>query len=449
MLLNHRSYLTLAIPLTLSTITTPLLGAVDTAVVGNLPNPSFLAAVAIGTVIFNTIYWLFGFLRISTSGFTAQVSGTNNEKEQLLVFTRPFLLAILIGVAFILFQYPIERLALMAFSTTASVESKAIEYFRIRIWGTPFALVNYVILGWLIGMAKIKLSLVLQVFMNLTNIILDLFFVYVFSMDVKGVAVATLLAEIIASIAGIIIILKISSFRFNRILIMNSFDLPSLKKMMSVNRDLFIRTICLLLVFNLFTAKGAALGTETLAANAVLLQIHYLMAYVFDGFANASGIYTGKAVGTHNLLLFRQTIKLSCIWAVIISVVMTIIYYGGSGFLIQIFTDIPSVIVLAETYNIWLLLFPISASFGLILYGVFTGATEVGPVRNSIFIAFLAYLGAIYAFVPEIGGHGLWLSFIIFTVCRSLFLMVYLPVLERNLFIKTNQLKVNKLVKDI
>nr|WP_263328644.1 MATE family efflux transporter [Neobacillus sp. Marseille-Q6967] len=447
--MNHRSYLTLAIPLTLSTITTPLLGAVDTAVVGNLPNPSFLAAVAIGTVIFNTIYWLFGFLRISTSGFTAQVSGTNNEKEQLLVFTRPFLLAILIGVAFILFQYPIERLALMAFSTTASVESKAIEYFRIRIWGTPFALVNYVILGWLIGMAKIKLSLVLQVFMNLTNIILDLFFVYVFSMDVKGVAVATLLAEIIASIAGIIIILKISSFRFNRILIMNSFDLPSLKKMMSVNRDLFIRTICLLLVFNLFTAKGAALGTETLAANAVLLQIHYLMAYVFDGFANASGIYTGKAVGTHNLLLFRQTIKLSCIWAVIISVVMTIIYYGGSGFLIQIFTDIPSVIVLAETYNIWLLLFPISASFGLILYGVFTGATEVGPVRNSIFIAFLAYLGAIYAFVPEIGGHGLWLSFIIFTVCRSLFLMVYLPVLERNLFIKTNQLKVNKLVKDI
>jgi MATE family multidrug resistance protein len=443
MLVNHRAYLTFAIPLILSTITTPLLGAVDTAVVGNLPNPSFLAAVAIGTVIFNTIYWLFGFLRISTSGFIAQVSSSNNEKEQLLMFTRPFLLAILIGVAFILFQFPIERLALKAFNTTQSVESHASEYFRIRIWGTPFALVNYVILGWLIGMAKIKLSLYLQVLMNLTNIILDLLFVQVFALDVKGVAIATLLAEITACIGGLMIISKVSSFRLTRISFIYFLDLHSLKKMMSVNRDLFMRTICLLLVFNIFTAKSSSFGTETLAANAVLLQIHYLMAYIFDGFANASSIYTGKAVGTYNQLLFRQTIKLSCIWAVVTSAAITLVYFWGRNFFIQLFTDIPTVMALAETYSFWLLFFPLSSSFGLILYGVFTGATEVGPVRNSIFISLLFYIGAVVTFIPKFGVHGIWLSFIIFTVCRSLFLAVYLPKLERMLFPPGRHLNIN------
>ncbi len=266
--MNHRAYLTLAIPLTISTMTTPLLGAVDTAVVGQLPAPAYIGGVAVGTLIFNTLYWLFGFLRVSTSAFAAQANGASNPDQGVLALCRPFLLAVIVGVLFIILQWPIEHASLLVISPDADVSRFAIEYFRIRIWGAPFTLMNYVILGWLMGMAKIKQALCLQILTNVLNMLLAILFVHVFSFDVQGVATATLIAEISAFVLGVFIVWKASPFEWKIPSIQSLLDTKSMKRMFNVNKDLFIRTICLLIVINMFTAKGASFGTEFLAANA-------------------------------------------------------------------------------------------------------------------------------------------------------------------------------------
>ncbi|WHY96483.1 MATE family efflux transporter [Peribacillus simplex] len=432
--MNHRSYLALAIPLTISTITTPLIGAVDTAVVGQLPNPAYLGGVAIGTVIFNTLYWLFGFLRVSTSGFAAQALGANDGKQGILAFLRPFILAIVAGIGFILLQGPIEHVSLTLMNPDADVRRYASEYFNIRIWGIPFTLMNYVILGWLMGMSKIKVSLVLQVFMNLMNIALDLLFVHGFAWGVQGVAIATLLSEVTAFFIGLIIIVKASPHRMEMSHLKELFDPSSIKKMMSVNRDLFIRTLCLLTVFNIFTAKGASYGTEILAANAVLIQIHYMMAYFFDGLANASSILVGKAIGARDKPLYKKTLILSLQWGVLSSLMIAVSYYLYGDIILSLFTRIPSVIKLANIYGIWLILFPLSASVGIVFFGVFTGATEAAPIRNSMIYSLIAFVITLYIFVPAYQNHALWLAFTVFSLGRSVFLALYIPRLSKKLF---------------
>ncbi|MED4114276.1 MATE family efflux transporter [Priestia megaterium] len=431
--MNHRTYLTLAIPLTISTMTTPLLGAVDTAVVGQLPAPAYIGGVAVGTLIFNTLYWVFGFLRVSTSAFAAQANGASDPDQGVLALSRPFLLAVIVGVLFILLQWPIEHAALLVISPDADVSRFAVEYFRIRIWGAPFTLMNYVILGWLMGMAKIKESLCLQILTNVLNMLLAILFVHVFSFDVQGVATATLIAEVTAFILGVFIILKASPFKWKMPSIQALMDTNSMKKMFNVNKDLFIRTICLLVVINMFTAKGASFGTEFLAANAVLFQIHYIMAYFFDGFANASSILVGKAVGSNDKELYKKILTLSRQWSVITAVTIASLYALFQEQVIGLFTNLPDVIELSLTYGVWLIIYPFVACFGLVLYGVFTGATEIAPVRNSMIYAMIVYIIIQITATPIWHNHGLWLAFIIYTMGRSGFLVMYTPQLNKKL----------------
>ncbi|MEH7491437.1 MATE family efflux transporter [Neobacillus niacini] len=432
--MNHRAYLALAIPLTISTMTTPLLGAVDTAVVGQLPNPAYIGGVAVGTLIFNTLYWVFGFLRVSTSAFAAQANGASDPNQGILALSRPFLLAVVVGICFILLQWPIENLALILFSSDSDVTKFATEYFRIRIWGAPFTLMNYVILGWLMGMAKIKESLFLQVLMNVLNMLLAILFVHVFSFAVKGVAAAALIAEVTAFIVGLFIILKASPFVWRLPSVHDLIDTQSMKKMFNVNKDLFIRTICLLVVINMFTAKGASFGTDILAANAILFQIHYIMAYFFEGFANATSILVGKAVGSNNQELFKRTLTLSKQWSVITAVVIACVYGLFQEQIISLFTNLPSIIEISIQYGIWLVLYPFAACFGLVIYGVFTGATEIAPVRNSMIYAMIVYILLQITVTPIWHNHGLWLAFIVYTIGRSGFLIIYTPRLNHKLF---------------
>ncbi|RFU69422.1 MATE family efflux transporter [Peribacillus saganii] len=435
--MNHKAYLALALPLIFSTITTPLLGAVDTAVAGQLPDPSYIAAVAVGTIIFNTMYWLFGFLRVSTSGFAAQAHGAGDTEGGILAIARPFFIAVLVGIGLIALQWPIIGLCLPLLTPDPHVQSLAKDYLQIRFWGAPFALLNYVILGWLMGMSMIKVSLFLQVLMNCMNIVLDLLFVFGFSWGVSGVAAATLLSEITAFVIGLAIVWNASPFKrklptFHKVIVPSSF-----KKMMKVNRDLFIRTVCLLTVFNLFTAKGASFGTETLAANAILIQIHYIMAYFFDGFANASSILTGKAIGSKDKSLYQQTLKLSWQWAIYSSMIIATTYYLLSDYILRLFTSIPEIIEMAHNYEIWIIVFPIVISLGIVLFGVYTGATEAAPIRDSMLLALFIYLIAYFRVVPIAGNHGLWLSFILFSAGRSVFLVLFVPRLSRKLFPRT------------
>ncbi|WP_078412885.1 MATE family efflux transporter [Priestia abyssalis] len=431
--MNHRAYLALAIPLTLSTMTTPLLGAVDTAVVGQLPDPAYIGGVAVGTLIFNTLYWVFGFLRVSTSAFAAQANGASDPAQGVLALSRPFLLAVIVGMCFILLQWPIEYAALKLIAPASDVSQFAVEYFRIRIWGAPFTLMNYVILGWLMGMAKIKQSLCLQVLMNVLNMTLAILFVHVFSFAVKGVAAATLIAEITAFLLGLFIVWKASPFEWKIPSIQALIDTQSMKKMFNVNKDLFIRTICLLVVINMFTAKGASFGTEFLAANAVLFQIHYIMAYFFDGFANASSILVGKAVGSNDKELYKKTFTLSRQWSVITAFTVACVYGLFQEQIIGLFTKLPSVIELSTKYGTWLIIYPFAACFGLVIYGVFTGATEIAPVRNSMIYAMIIYIIIQITVTPIWHNHGLWLAFIVYTIGRSGFLVMYTPKLNKKL----------------
>ncbi|MGM7721450.1 MATE family efflux transporter [Metabacillus sp. Hm71] len=431
--MNHRAYLALAIPLTISTMTQPLLGAVDTAVVGQLPDPAYIGGVAVGTLIFNTLYWVFGFLRVSTSAFAAQANGASDSAQGVLALSRPFLLAAIVGMCFILLQWPIEYAALTLIAPDSDVSKFAAEYFRIRIWGAPFTLMNYVILGWLMGMGKIKESLFLQVLTNVLNMMLAILFVHVFSFAVKGVAAATLISEMTAFVLGLLIVMKASPFAWKMPSIQALIDTQSLKKMFNVNKDLFIRTICLLVVINMFTAKGASFGTELLAANAVLFQIHYIMAYFFDGFANASSILVGKAVGSNDEKLYKKTLSLSTQWSVITAFIIACVYGVFQQHIIELFTNLPSVIELSTKYGGWLIIYPFAACFGLVIYGVFTGATEIAPVRNSMIYAMIIYIIIQITITPIWHNHGLWLAFIVYTIGRSGFLVMYTPRLNKKL----------------
>lgn len=425
--MNHRTYLALAIPLTISTITTPLLGAVDTAVVGQLPNPAYIGGVAIGTVIFNTLYWLFGFLRIGTAGFAAQANGADDQLLGTLVLIRPMIIALVVGIGMFLLQKPMEYTALNLFQPAEDVAALTSDYFGIRIWGVPFTLINYVIMGWLIGMSRIKISVIIQVFMNLLNIGLDVLFVFGFEWGVSGVAAATVIAEVTACLIGLLMVWSGTAYKFQLPSIKQVIDGSAIRKMMAVNQDLFIRTVCLLIAFNLFTYKSAGFGTETLAANAILLQIHYMMAYFYDGLSNASSILSGKAIGSKDFKLFQKNLNLSFQWAFYSSVMLTGLYWLFSSEVFSFFTTIPEVIELGGTYGDWLLLFPLVSSFGIVLYGVFTGATETAPIRNSMLMSLGVFILALSAGVPLLQNHGVWLAFILFSLGRSIFLLVYLP----------------------
>lgn len=423
---SHRSFLMLAIPLILSTLTTPLLGAVDTAVVGHLNNPSYIGGVAVGALIFNTLYWLLGFLRVSTSGFSAQAHGAKNENEIQITLLRPFLIALAVGVLFIVLQIPIKTAAISVINPSAQVAVFSERYFDIRIWGAPFALINYVILGWLIGTSRVKVSLFLQVFMNVLNIALDVLFVLVLRFGVTGVAAASLISEITGALIGIYIFLSIYKLRDLR----NSkgiFDSEPFIKMLKMNRDLFIRTACLLTVFTVFTAQGAKIGEITLAANAILLQIQFIIAYFLDGIANAASILVGRAIGEKNERLYKRSIQLSAIWAFIASISLTIVLFIGRGLFIPLFTSINSVHLQTNSFFLWILLFPVVVFWGLQLNGIFSGATEAAPIRNSLIISLFIFLLSVWLFVPIWGNHGLWLAFILFSLARALSLWAYLP----------------------
>jgi MATE family multidrug resistance protein len=425
----------LAVPIIISQVTTPLLGAVDTAVVGQLPNPIFIGGVAVGSLIFNTLYWVLGFLRVSTSGFTSQAHGANNHAELQYSLLRPMFIAMVIGGLFVLLQEPIKWAALSIIDPSSGVAEQAALYYDIRIWGAPFTLMSYVILGWLIGSSHVKLTVYLQIGMNILNILLDILFVTGLNMGVVGVSIASLIAEVGVTVVGIFLLIKLKLVDLKSIqLIKNIFEKNVFLKMIKVNRDLFIRSVSLLTVYTLFTSKGAQMGEVELAANAILFQLHYIMAYALGGFGNAGSILVGRAIGANNLSLFNETIKLSAKWGILSGVFLSLLLFICSSFIYPLFTSIEQVLQCIFQYQGWLLLFPVVGFWGIILNGVFSGATEAIQIRNSMIISMILFIILVYLLTPILGNHGLWISFTLFTLSRSLVLGFYLPKLSKGLF---------------
>lgn len=421
---NFKNYLALVIPFIISTITTPLLGVVDTALVGHLPNPAFIAGIAVGAVIFNTIYWLFGFLRVSTTGFAAQALDNPILLRSSLI--RPLFIAIFLGITFIVFQRVIFTASMQVIKPNEEVKHYADIYFSILIWGAPFVLINYVLVGWLMGMSKVKAVLFLQVLINLLNIFMAIIFVWGCHWDIQGVAFATLSAQIICTLLGIWFIYSYLPKTNQKTDLRSILTWQSLKGVILVNTNLMIRTICLLIVTNHFISIGSSFSTEVLAANAVLFQIHYLMAYLFDGFANASSVFSGKAKGTKNIDLYNQTLHWSLQACLICPIVLIVLWFGFDTYIIKLLTNQSEIIEICLNYQYWLIIFPIVVSGGLIYYGVFSGISYTSSIRDSMIFALALWLISQYICVPIWGNDGLWFSYILFSFGRTLFLVIWI-----------------------
>ena len=387
--ITHKMFLSLMIPFILSTITQPLLGAADIAVVGKLNNVNYISGVSIGTLIFNTIYWIFGFLRVSTTAFSAQSSHYSDKKRVSDIFFRPIMIALFISLIMVIFQNIIFESSMKFIKPELEIEKAAITYFKILIWGAPFVLTNYVLLGWLMGLGNIKASMTMQISGNLLNIILDIIFVTVFNFKVEGVAYATLISQIFSTFLGVYFIFPYTYHKYIDLKsIINKKELISI---FCVNRNLMVRTICLVSHNNLFTMASSNLGGDILATNAILFQIMSIISYAFDGIANTASVFAGRARGQKDNLLMKNCWKKTFYWGVIFVILTTVIYLIFSDSIIRIFTKLPNIILLAKEYSKWILLYPSIAFLGLTFYGVFTGSAKTFPIMTSTIIAFILF----------------------------------------------------------
>ena len=430
-LLTNREYLGLTVPFMLSTMTQPLMGAVNTAVMGQLPDPKYIAAVSLGAILFNNLYWLFGFLRVSTTGYAAQAFGAADKELGTLAFFKPLVLALLISLACIVFQKPILESYLAMIGAAPEVNDLCREYYYILIWGAPLVLGNYVALGWLMGQTRVRASVFMQVSMNVLNMALSIWFVFSLHMDIVGVAFATLLSQLYGGVLSVVLMYYYGEFDYKNLPWGELLDWRTFIGMLKVNVNLMIRTACLLTVNNIIAAVGASFGTVVLAANAVLLQLKDIMSYLIDGMANGAAIFSGRAVGAKSGAGLDAAIRMTFKWLVVLAVMLMGVYAAGNEFFIRLFTNIDEVVAMAMTYNVFVLFYPVCAGIGMVLYGVFCGATRTAPVRNMMLMALAVFYVLQWQLVPKIGNSGLWLALLGFMAAQSVILLYYLKSLRK------------------
>lgn len=424
----NKKILRLAVPNILSNLSVPLLSAVDTAVVGHLEKVSYLGAIAIGSMIFNFIYWGFGFLRMGTTGLTAQALGGKKDDETISIFARSFGIAVISGLALIIFQSLISNFSFYLVDGSAEVEKYASEYFDIRIWAAPATLSLYAFHGWFLGMQNAKYPLILTVTVNILNIILNLTFIYGFGMKVDGVALGTVIAQYIGlGLAAFLYLKKYSSYTplLNLKKVLN---LAPLKEYMRVNFDIFIRTLSLIFAFTYFTAKSAEFGNDLLAVNTILLQLWMLIAYGVDGFAFAAESLVGKYFGAKDKSKLKEVIKYSFYWGIGFGVIFSAIYFLFDRSIVAIFTDKNHLIDLAMVYFTWTIFAPLINGFCFIWDGIFIGATATKAMRNTMLVStFVIFLPVFLLTRGIIGNHSLWFAMTLFMITRGVTLTLAAP----------------------
>ncbi|MZR31127.1 MATE family efflux transporter [Sneathiella litorea] len=428
---THRETLRLAWPIILSNSSVPLLGAVDTAVVGHLPEPHYIGAVAIGALIFSFLYWGFGFLRMGTTGFVAQASGQEDATEVRSVLARALILSGIIAVIVLILQAFVLWLALLLIEGSAEVEGGAADYFFVRIWGAPAVLANYALMGFFIGIRNTKAALTVQIFMNGLNIILDLIFVIGFGWNVIGVAAATVISESLALLLGLYIVRRELAqiggvWKRSAIL-----SLAKMGRLLAVNFDIFIRTILLIFAFAYFTAQAAKEGDVTLAAVAVLMNFMHFMAFGLDGFAFAAEGMVGTAVGAKKIDKLREIVYVSGFWALVVACLYALVYLVFGPLIINLLTGIEEVRLRANEFLPWLIGMPLVAIWSYQLDGIFIGAVQSKEMRNGMIISFAAYMSAMFLLGSQWGTHGFWAALIVFFVLRAVTLAVVYPRVEQ------------------
>ena len=431
---THRTVLTIALPILASNVSTPLLGVVDTAVVGQLGDAYYIGAVAVGAMIFSFVFWGFGFLRMGTTGLTAQADGFGDNDELRAVLGRALVIAAVAGAGLIILQVLIGWIAFAVVNASENVETHAQSYFAIRIWSAPATLANYAILGWFIGLGRTSIAFVLQIILNCLNMALNALLVLVFDLKVEGVAIGTVIAEFVAAGVGFYFVARELKRRpgvWSAALIRNA---QKLKHTLAVNRDIMIRTLCLIFAFSFFTARGAVFGDTTLAANAVLWNLFHVTGYLLDGFAFAAEVLVGKAVGARDPARFRRAVAISSLWAVGLSVLIAIAFAALGGIFIDMMTVNEEVRAAARLYLPWAALAPVVGIACFQLDGIYIGATRTADMRNMMILSVAIYLAAWWVLESAYGNHGLWAAVMVFFVARGLTLGVRYPALFRDTF---------------
>ncbi len=427
----NKQILKLAVPNIISNISIPLLGIVDMALMGHMESDAYIGAIALGSLVFNFIYWSLGFLRMGTSGFTAQAWGRRDLTETILVLSRAALIALIVSLVLIIMQKPIELLSFMVLKGETRVEELAMTYFRIRVWAAPAALGQFALLGFFLGMQNARLPMVVLVSTNLINLICNYLFVMKFGMGSDGVAYGTVIAQYSGLLIAIFFFRKYFARLFRYWSLKATLEWKQLKNFLNVNQDIFIRTMCLVVVFSIFTARSASSdasskGEETvLAVNSLLMQFFMFYSFLIDGFAHASEALTGKFIGAGNMGALKRSIRLLFIWGTGISIVFTMIYLMAGKVIFGVLTSNPEVIANARPYFFWVVMIPMVSYVAFLWDGIYIGATAGKQMRNAMLISTMVVFFPVYILVGKfMGNHGLWLAFILFMLARSLSMQV-------------------------
>lgn len=410
----------IAIPSIISNITVPLLGLIDVTIVGHLGSASYIGAIAVGGMLFNMIYWIFGFLRMGTSGLTAQAYGAHDLKEVTRILLRSTGISLMLTLALLILQYPIRLIAFELIDTSAEVQQLATLYFHICIWGAPATLGLYSFSGWFIGMQNSRFPMFIAITQNIVNIVASLLFVFVFGMKVEGVALGTLIAQYAGLFMAYLLWLRYYRPLRKYISRKQLFTHDAMKRLFQVNRDIFLRTLCLVAVTVFFTSTGAAFGDVVLAVNTLLMQLFTLFSYIMDGFAYAGEALTGKYIGAGNRQELQRTIRHLFGWGIALSLAFTLLYgIGGKEFL-GLLTNEQSVISASGDYFYWVLAIPLAGFAAFLLDGICIGATSTHIMLKAMVVASGSFFLIYYSLHNVLHNHALWLGFIVYLALRGI-----------------------------
>ncbi len=413
--------LKIALPAIVTNITVPLLGLVDTAIVGHMGDAAYIGAIAVGSMIFNLVYWVFGFLRMGTSGLTAQAAGRRNMQETRVLLEHALMLSFMVAALILLLQWPLRELMLWLVGPTADVRPLAVTYFNIVVWGAPAMLGLYGLTGWLIGMKNTLLPMFVSITQNVVNIIVSLCLVYGLDMKVEGVALGTVVAQYAGFLIALALLLK---YYWRHLLRADQHQeyrksLHAFVRFFSVNRDIFLRTLFLVAVNLYFTSAGARQGATVLAVNTLLMQLYLLFSYMMDGFAYAGEALGGHCYGTGNLEALHRVVKRLFVWGALMTLLFTCTYVLGGMPFLRLLTDEPMVVEASRAYVWWAYLIPVAGVSAFIWDGVFIGTTQTRGMLLSSVIAAIVFFAGVTGLIPLMGNHGLWLSMILYLFTRG------------------------------
>ncbi len=422
--------LRLSIPIFFANLAIPMVGIIDTALMGNLGNLSYLSATSVAANLFSMIFWSFGFLRMGTVGMVSQAHGQNNYKEILNIILRNLLFVFTISLLILITQYFILNLSLKIFDLSELTQQFYTQYFEIRIYSAPGELTLYIITGLFIGLQKTKISSLAVGFFSILNIILSILFVTKYDLNIKGVAYGTLYSAIITSVIFLIYTFYYLSKHVSlKIDLKELIDINKIKNIFDINFNIFIRTILLTFSFLWFTYLGTQIGEDYIAANAILINLVFLSAFILDAYAFSTEGMVGYSLGKKDLNLFKTIIKNSFILSSITGLIISIVYFLANQYVINLMSDIEKIRILSSQYVIWLIILPFIASFCYQFDGIFIGVSQTKELRNAMIFSVFCYLIISIFLTKYFSNTGVWISLCIFMILRATSLYYYLDTI--------------------